>query len=475
MRAGEELLEPRKQAALQSVPESLGGEKLSAGPAELSAPAVVKRTEARVVDVDAEGRGLAEIGGMPVLVDGALEGERVAIDKLRKRRRFNEARLVEVLERSPQRAQPSCEYFHLCGGCRFQHLKLEAQQARKQRILEQALSASGVAAPQKWFPPMTGPELRYRRKARLGVKFVPGKGGALVGFREKRGRFIADIHRCEVLVPSVGERIQALRELVSGLSAPDRIPQIEIAAGDDATALVLRHLDPVNQKDRVTLREFTCSQGLSIYLQPGGIDTIVPLWPQNPPPLRYRIPEFNLELAFEPTDFVQVNAAVNRALVSRAVSWLNPGPSDRVLDLYSGMGNFSLALARHGGWVSGVEASANMVSAARRNAESNAIANASFEVADLENPAEVAQVLGGEFSAMLLDPPRSGAAHVVEQLASPYPLSIVYVSCNPESFARDAAVVTQRHGYRLESAGIVDMFPHTGHLELIARFSRVTR
>ncbi len=448
---------------------------MTAGPAALNGPAAVKRIEARVVDVDAEGRGLAEMGGMPIRVDGALAGERVAIDKLRRRRRFNEAKLVEVLEPSPQRTQPSCVYFHLCGGCRFQHLKLEAQQARKQRILEQALSAHGVAAPQKWFPPITGPELRYRRKARLGVKFVPGKGGALVGFREKRGRFIADIQRCEVLVPSVGDRIRALRELVSSLSARDRIPQIEIAAGDNATALVIRHLDPLNEADQNALRNFACSQRLSIYLQPGGIDSMVPLWPQNPPALRYQIPEFDLDLAFEPADFVQVNAAVNRALVSRAVSWLKPGSSARVLDLYSGMGNFSLALARRGGWVSGVEASARMVAAARRNAESNAIANASFEVADLEHPGEVAQALRGAFSAMLLDPPRSGAARVVEQLAAPYPSQIVYVSCNPESFARDAAVVTQRHGYWLESAGIVDMFPHTGHVELIAQFSKVTR
>ena len=433
-------------------------------------PVAPQRDEARVVALDDEGCGLAKVNGMSVRVDGALEGERVVIDVRRKRRRLSEAKLIDVLEPSPQRVQPSCEYFHLCGGCRFQHLRIESQRARKQRVLERALSAHGVPAPRKWCPAITASELGYRRKARLAVKFVPGKGGALVGFREKRGRLIADIRRCEVLLPAVGERIQLLRELVSGLSAPDRIPQIEMAAGDDDTALVFRHLDPLSQADLEALRGFARRHGLRLYLQPGGLDSIAPLWPPNPPPLRYRIPEFELDLAFEPADFVQVNAAVNRALVSRAVSWLDPAPFDRVLDLYCGIGNFSLALARRGGSVTGVEASANMVATARSNAESNAIANAHFRITDLEDPGQVAQLLAGGFSGMLLDPPRSGAACVVTQLAPPYPARVVYVSCSPESFARDAAILSGEHGYRLESAGIVDMFPHTRHVELIGLF-----
>lgn len=434
-----------------------------------------RRSETRIDKLDDQGRGLGEVNGRRVRVDGALEGERVVIDLFRKRRLYKDARLVEVVEPSPQRVEPSCEYFHLCGGCRFQHLKLESQRARKQRILQQALSAHGVPAPGTWCPPITGMEVGYRRKARLGVRFVPGKGGALVGFREKRGGFIADILRCEVLVPSVGDRIQALRELVNGLSARDRIPQIEVAAGDDATALVFRHLDPLSEVDRETLRRFARSHGLRVYLQSGGPDSIAPLWPEDPPPLRYRIPEFELDLAFEPSDFVQVNAAVNRALVSCAVSWLDPGPRDRLLDLFCGMGNFALALARRCGSVVGVESSAGMVAAARRNAGSNAIANAEFQVRDLEAPEDVAQVLSGEFSGIFLDPPRSGAARVVEQLAPPHPSRIVYVSCDPKSFAADAAVITRRHGYRLERVGIVDMFPHTGHAEVIGRFTSGAR
>lgn len=443
---------------------------MSAGLAAFRAPVAPGRTEARVVAVDEDGQGLAESDGALLRVDGALVGERVSVDLVRKRRRFSEARLVEVLESSPDRVPPPCAYFDLCGGCRWQHQKTEAQLARKEKVFEQALLRHGVPAPREWCPPLTGSELGYRRKARLGVRFVPRKGGALVGFREKRGRFIADIQRCEVLVPSVGDRISELRELVSSLSVPDRIPQIEVAAGDDATALIFRHLDPLDNADRRALRRFASRHRLRVYLQPGGLDSIVPLWPENPPPLRYRIPEFDLHFDFEPADFVQVNATVNRALVSRAVRWLDPAEGDRLLDLYCGIGNFSLALARRGASVRGVEVNAKTIDAARANAKSNALANVCFEVADLEDPAQVARALCGEISGIILDPPRSGAARVVGHLAEPYPSRIVYVSCNTASFARDASVLTARHGYRLESAGIVDMFPHTRHLEVIGLF-----
>lgn len=437
--------------------------------------AAPERLETRIVAHDDEGRGLATMNGITVRVDGALEGERVAIEILRRRRRYIDAKLVDVLEPSAQRVRPSCEYFYHCGGCRLQHLRLDEQRAAKQRLLERTLSACGVPTPRKWYPPIAGSALGYRRKARLSVKFVPGKGGALVGFREKRGSFIADVQRCEVLVPSVGERIHALRELVSGLSVRHRIPQIEIAAGDDDTALVFRHLDPLTAADCEALRGFARRHRVRVYLQPGGVESISPLWPEDPPPLRYRIPGFDLDFEFEPAEFVQVNAQVNRALVSRAVDWLAPGPRDRLLDLFCGIGNFSLAFARRGAMVHGVEASEAMVTAARGNASSNGIANARFETADLDNPAEVARVLSGEFTSVFLDPPRSGAARVAEQLGPPYPSRIVYVSCSPESFARDAAVITGRHGYRLESAGIVDMFPHTRHVEVIGQFVSVPK
>ncbi len=436
----------------------------------LRGEAAPERIETRIVAHDDEGRGLATMNGIPLRVEGALEGERVTIEILRRRRRYIDARLVDVLEPSARRVRPSCEYFHQCGGCRLQHLRLDEQRAAKQRLLERALSACGVPAPRMWYPPIAGSALGYRRKARLGVKFVPGKGGALVGFREKRGSFIADVQRCEVLVPSVGERILALRELISGLSVRNRIPQIEVAAGDDDTALVLRHLDPLTAADCDALRGFARRHRVRVYLQPGGMESISPLWPEDPPPLRYRIPEFDLEFEFEPAQFVQVNAEVNRALVSRAVDWLAPGPGERLLDLYCGIGNFSLAFARRGAMVHGVEASEAMVTAARGNANSNEIANARFEAANLDDPAEVERVLAGGFSSVFLDPPRSGAARVAERLEPPCPARIVYVSCNPESFARDAAVITGRQGYRLELAGIVDMFPHTRHVEMIGQF-----
>ncbi len=425
---------------------------------------------ARIDELDGEGHGWTRINGTPVRVDGALEGELVNIEIVKRRRRFTDARLTDVLEPSPHRVQPSCQYFSVCGGCRLQHLSLDAQRAKKQGVLEQALAAHGVAAPREWFPPIAALERGYRRKARLSVKYVAGKGGALVGFREKRGSYIADVQQCEVLVPSVGERISALRELITGLHARDRIPQIEVAAGDDTTALVLRHLDPLTAADLNVLRDFARRHQLRLYLQSAGLASIVPLWPENPPPLRYRLPEFELELEFQPADFVQVNAAVNRALVSRAVDWLDPGPGDRVLDLFCGIGNFSLALARRGAWVLGVEASDNMVAAAAGNARTNGIASASFEVADLEEPEAVKRVLAGGYSGMLLDPPRSGAASVLAQLIPPFPSAVVYVSCSPESFARDAAVLVRRHGYRLDRAGTVDLFPHTRHVEVIGRF-----
>lgn len=443
---------------------------MSDGSASLRNPSAPTALAARIDELDGEGHGWTRVNGTPVRVDGALEGELVNIEMVKRRRRFSDARLTDVLEPSPHRVQPSCQYFSVCGGCRLQHLSLDAQRAKKQGVLEQALAAHGVAAPREWFPPIAALERGYRRKARLSVKYVAGKGGALVGFREKRGSYIADVQQCEVLVPSVGERIHALRELITGLHARDRIPQIEVAAGDDATALVLRHLDPLTAADLNVLRDFARRHQLRLYLQSAGLASIVPLWPENPPPLRYRLPEFDLELEFQPADFVQVNAAVNRALVSRAVDWLDPGPGDRVLDLFCGIGNFSLALARRGASVRGVEASNNMVAAAASNARANGIANASFEVANLEEPEAVKRVLAGGYRGMLLDPPRSGAATVLAQLAPPFPSTVVYVSCSPESFARDAAVMVRDHGYRLDRAGAVDMFPHTRHVEVIGRF-----
>ncbi len=444
---------------------------MSARPAVARRGAAPARVEAVIRELDDDGRGVTDIAGRSTRVEGALEGERVVIDVFRRRRRFDEARLVAVLDPSAERVRPDCPHFHVCGGCRFQHLTIEAQRRRKERALNQALARYGVPQPDTRLPPIAGRGQGYRRKARLGVRHVPGKGGALVGFREKRGNLIADIGQCEVLVPSIGQRIGALRELVTGLEARARLPQIEVAAGDDVTAVILRHLDPLSESDRNAIRDFADRNNLLVYLQPGGLDSVTPLRSGDPEKLCYRLPEFNIELMFGPADFIQVNAAINRALVSSAVALLDLRREDLALDLYCGIGNFSLAIARQAGEVTGLEASAEMVAAAERNASFNAISNARFELADLDDPGNVDTVLSRPWTKMLLDPPRSGAAALVDRLGPHLPKRIVYVSCSPQSFARDAAVLVGQHGYRLERAGIVDMFPHTGHVEVIAQFS----
>ena len=428
--------------------------------------------EIRIEDVDDSGRGVAYIDGKTTLIDGALDGEYITYTRLKRRRRINEATLVEVLERSAYRVSPSCPHFAVCGACRFQHLARPEQRQRKEHAFADALSRYGVPAPANRLAPLWGAARGYRRKARLGVKHVPGKGGALVGFHEKRGSFVAEIEACEVLVPSVGTRIDALRALVSGLDARDRIPQIEVAAGENAVALVIRHLDPLSESDRGAIIDFGRRHDFCVYLQPKGPDSLTALWPESPPELVYTIPAFNLELAFGPADFVQTNAEVNRQLVAQVVDLLDPTDDDSVLDLYCGLGNFSLALGRRAGSVRGIEFSTEMVAAASRNAVRNGSDNVHFLSANLDEENDVGKSLEGRWNKLLLDPPRSGAARVVAQLHPPYPSRIVYVSCNPQSFARDAAVLIESHPYRMEQAGIVDMFPHTNHLEVIGLFVR---
>jgi 23S rRNA (uracil1939-C5)-methyltransferase len=435
-----------------------------------SASASFEIAEIRIESVDDGGRGVAYIDGETVLIDRALDGEHVAYTRLKRRRRFNEATLVEVLEPSAYRVLPSCPHFAVCGGCRFQHLARPEQRRRKEHAFADALSRHGVPAPAHHLAPLWGTERGYRRKARLGVRHVPGKGGALVGFHEKRGSFVAEIKACEVLVPSVGRRIAALRALVSGLDARDRIPQIEVAAGENAVALVIRHLDPLSESDRGAIIDFARRQDFCVYLQPKGPDSLTALWPEAPPELLYTIPAFGLELAFGPGDFVQVNAEVNRQLVAQVVDLLNPADDDSVLDLYCGLGNFSLALARRAGAVLGIEFSADTVAAAGRNAARNGSDNVRFRSADLDEEKDVRESLEGPWDKLLLDPPRSGAGRVVGQLRPPYPSRIVYVSCNPQSFAQDAAVLLESHPYRMERAGIVDMFPHTNHVEIVGLF-----
>jgi len=426
---------------------------------------------ARVESLDDRGRGVACAGGRRVAVHCALPGERVRFAYRRRHRGGDEASTLEVLEPAPERVEPRCPHFGTCGGCRVQHMDHAAQVRAKGGRLEAALAEAGVH-PARWLEPIVARPWGYRRSARLAVRYVPGKGGALVGFRELHGTRVAVLESCDILHPPVGRRLPELKRLVGGLEARARIPQVGVAAGDDATALVFRHLVPLSAGDREALAGFAQTHGLQVYLQPGGPDSVAPLYPTAPDPLRYALPDFDLSLRFEPTDFIQVNGPVNRQLTARAVELVAPRPGERVLDLFCGLGNFTLPLARRGAGAVGLEGSPALVARAAENARHNDVAG-EFRVADLADDEECARWLGHGWDALLLDPPRSGAAAVVAALAPPYPQRVVYVSCEPASMARDAGVLVHRHGFRAEAAGVVDMFPHTAHLESIALFARV--
>jgi 23S rRNA (uracil1939-C5)-methyltransferase len=368
--------------------------------------------------------------------------------------------------------EPKCAHFDICGGCSLQHQKPGEQILAKQQTLLDNLSRIGKVEPQTLLDPLTGPAWGYRNKARLGVKFVNKKGRVLVGFREKRKPYIADIQRCEVLHPSVGERLHELAELINGMQARARIAQIEVAVGDDTTALVFRNLDSLSQDDRQRLREYAQRTSLHIYLQPKGPDSIELLWPEVSR-LRYCLPEQNIELRFLPTDFTQVNPAINKIMVQQALELLDLREKDTVVDLFCGLGNFTMPIALQVAAVVGVEGEAGLVRRARENSQRNGIDNVEYHVVDLsEDPSD--QVwMQRHYDKVLIDPPRSGAQQLVPSLAGLGADRIVYVSCHAASLARDASVLVNESGYRLIAAGVMDMFPHTSHVESMALFERV--
>ncbi len=430
--------------------------------------------ELDIAELGQDGRGVGRrADGKSVLVTGALPGERVRARVERRHRTYDEAVVEEVLRAAPERVAPRCPWFGTCGGCSLQHLAPEAQVRVKQGWLLDCLARIAHAEPARLLDPVTGPAWGYRRRARLAVRDVPRKGRVLVGFRERGGRHVTDMRACEVLDPRFASLPASLSELIGALSVRQRLPQVELAAGDDEAALVFRHLEPLQEADRERLRAFGEAHGLQIHLQPGGPDTVSPLWPVDPPPLRYALPELEVTLAFGPLDFTQVNAAVNRAMVARALALLDPQPGERVLDLFCGIGNFSLPLARRGARVEGVEGEAALVERARANARANGLeAQARFHVADLATPPVNAPWLEGGVDKALLDPPRSGAEAMVHRLGELGVARIVYVSCHPATLARDVGVLVGRYGYRLEAAGVMDMFPHTAHVESIALLER---
>jgi 23S rRNA (uracil1939-C5)-methyltransferase len=427
--------------------------------------------EVEITDLSHDGRGVAHIDGKAVFVIGALPGERAVVHMAARHRNFDEARVETLLTRSPDRVEPRCPHFGTCGGCALQHLAPKAQIAAKQRVLAENFERIGKVEPARWLDPLTDAEWGYRRKGRLSVKWVAKKGKVLVGFREENPRFVADLSECHTLLPEVGFRIAALGELVMSLEAKQTIAQIEIAAGDDTVALVFRNLNPLSEPDTAKLIAFGRANNLAILLQPGGPDTVHALWPESVR-LAFRIEDANVEIEFRPLDFVQVNAGLNRRMIARALDLLDPQPDERVLDLFCGLGNFTLPVARRAGSVVGVEGEAKHVARARENAAANGITNAEFAAADLATDQRGAPWAVRDYEKLLLDPPRSGAAAVLEYLPRNSARRIVYVSCHPGSLARDAGTLVQHHGFTLKAAGVMDMFPHTAHVESIALFER---
>jgi 23S rRNA (uracil1939-C5)-methyltransferase len=424
-----------------------------------------------VTDLDHEGRGVAHHDGKTAFIADALPGERVEWEICKRRRNFDEGRLRAVLEPSADRVAARCMHFGVCGGCVLQHLAPERQLVFKQTHLLQAFERIGRVRPASVLAPLSADHWNYRRRARLAARWVPAKGKTVVGFRERAATYIADLTRCEVLQPPFDRLIEPLAALITALSIRDSVPQIEIAAGDTGAAMIMRVLKPLTTADESLLGSFADTHAITVLLQPGGYDSIAYFaGPRSP--LVYALPEFDVSFEFQPNDFVQVNARLNRAMVSRAVELLAPSSDERVLDLFCGLGNFSLPLARRSKHVTGVEGDAGLIARARHNAQRQGFTNVSFVAADLAKQPEQAPWAKQPYDKVLLDPPRTGAREVLPVIAESGAKRVVYISCHPGSLARDAGILVHEHGYTLQAAGVMDMFPHTAHVESVAVFER---
>jgi 23S rRNA (uracil1939-C5)-methyltransferase len=430
---------------------------------------------AQIVDLSHDGRGVARDQGKTVFIDDALPGEQVEWVRLKRSRNFDEGRLERVLSASPDRVEPRCAHFGICGGCVLQHLTPEKQIEFKQTQLNEALSRIGQVTPRSVLPPLQSGVWNYRRRARLAARWVPKKERTVVGFRERSTPYVADVRRCEVLQAPADALVEPLSTLVSALSIRNRVPQVEVAVADNAVALVIRILSPLTVQDRELIERFAAEHRVQVYLQPGGYETVAPLH-ADAIPLEYRLPAFDVTLQFEPTDFVQVNADLNLRMIDRAAELLQPQSGDRILDLFCGLGNFSLPLARSGASVVGVEGDEGLVVRARANAERNGLPNAQFFGANLADPAFLdAPWANAPYDKVLLDPPRAGAKEVLPVVAKSGASQVLYVSCHPGTLARDAGILVNEHGYVLEAAGVMDMFPHTAHVESAALFVKSRR
>ena len=445
----------------------------------------------RIESLDQEGRGVARIEGKVIFIEGALTGEVVSYSSYRKKPSFELAQVTQIHKPSPLRVQPKCRHFGVCGGCSMQHLDARAQVAVKQRILEDSLWHIGKVRAETILRPIYGLTWGYRERARLSVRHVIKKGKTLVGFHEKRSSYVADMQHCEILAPKIAALLPLLAELVSGLSIRDRLPQIEVAVGEHVDALVLRVMEKPSESDEAALRAFADRHDIQFWLQPGGPNSVVPFHPLDAPPLTYCLPEFGITMPFSPIEFTQVNSAINRVMVSRAMRLLDPQPGERIADFFCGLGNFTLPIARSGAQVLGIEGSAALVARAKQNAVTNGLdkdslslrgrggeGEAEFAAMNLFEITETGYAELGYFDKLLIDPPRDGAIELVKSLGcgngsgANAPRRIVYVSCNPATLARDAQVLVQIHGYTLKAAGVMNMFPHTSHVESIAVFDK---
>lgn len=430
---------------------------------------------AHIESLDREGRGVAHVDGKAIFVDAALPGETVVYSPYRKKPSYELAQLLAVRKASAERITPQCPWYSRCGGCSLQHFDLRAQVAAKQRILEDALWHIGRVRPESMLSPIYGPPWAYRHRARLSVRLVPKKGGILVGFHERKSSYVVEMSSCEVLPAPVSGGLTQLKAMIEQLSIRDRLPQVELAVGARVTVMVLRLLATPTPEDEALLKRYAEDSGFQLWFQPQGPDTAQPFWPLDAPALDYELPEFNVRIGFRPTDFTQVNHAVNRILVRRAMDLLQPRSGDSIGDFFCGLGNFTLPIARSGAEVFGVEGSKPLVQRAAGNAAANGI-DCRFQAANLFEADACQRTLAeaGRLDKVLIDPPREGATELVKALTErSLPERIVYVSCDPATLARDAGILNQSQRYSLSAAGVVNMFPHTSHVESMALFERI--
>lgn len=434
----------------------------------------IPQTEGVIIEsLDQEGRGIAHVEGKVIFIEGALTGERVTYSSYRKKPSYELAKADKILKQSFMRAEPKCVHFDMCGGCSMQHFEARAQVAAKQRILEDNLARIGKVKAETIMPPIYGQTWGYRQRARLSVRHVIKKGKTLVGFHEKSSRYVADMQHCEILPPKIAKLLPLLAHMNEGLSIRDDLPQIEVAVGEHVDVLVLRIMKPLSPADEVTIKQFADTHQVQFWLQTKGPETVVPFYPLDAPALTYSLPEFGITMPFSPTDFTQVNSSLNQLMMSRAMRLLSPQKGERIADFFCGLGNFTLPIARSGAQVVGIEGSASLLQRAAQNAAYNGLdANTQFSVMNLFEMNEETLAKLGHFDKMLIDPPRDGAFELVKALGTDAPQRIVYVSCNPATLARDAEVLVHQKGYVLKAAGVMNMFPHTSHVESIALFER---